>query len=709
MLPAVAADNLLYNGDFEETTTSPLFGVNFTDWTFPVELAIETTDVYDGEKALRVVKNSQKTNSIQQEVSMLSEVTGQEFDLTIHYKVLKAAAGDLRLNCLWSTNPPADGTPHDSLVLNQVLPIGEGWQEFTITTTKPVNGTRFNVSVQIAKDNEVLFDAFSLTRTEKTEPWFTVAPERVSAASCNVNEEKLMTTFTIRQGNLTKPISLYITGKDRDMFRIEKEEVTAAEETVRLWYAPTAAGKHSGMLIVESSEALAYNTTFALSGTANDPTQKPEITINPTTLPQFTAQAGGRQQQTVAVSSINCTDYITVSCLNDGEGSAFTINSTMLLHNSEAQTVITFAPSKAGTYSAKIYWQSEGATKQEMSVTGVATEGEVVAPDWATAFDWDMTAPQALIFEKFEQVDHNKTLHLEGWQNVVLHGERAWWGYSDTNNDGELCAKATAYIWGATESEPYEMWLVTPALDYKNAANQVFTFRVRGDYLSSAQSAKLQLYYIDATVADDIFMQDLEIDMPADEETSGDWIDFQINLTGQEETMADVFFMAFRFTGQSGSEGAATYLIDDVSWGRADLPLISTDSLQIVAEVKPNEVWAAPVQVTGKNLTEDITVTVGGSNASKFEVAPATLPAEGGTLAVGFKSETLGVHQAYLRIRSRGAVDVYVPMSILVTDTPQGLDDTTSAEAASYLLLENGTLYIQTPQGKYTLTGERVE
>ena len=61
---------------------------------------------------------------------------------------------------------------------------------------------------------------------------------------------------------------------------------------------------------------------------------------------------------------------------------------------------------------------------------------------------------------------------------------------------------------------PWEMWLVTPALDYKNAAEQIFTFRVRGDYLYEGQSAALSVFFIDATVPEYVFFQDLEIPMP---------------------------------------------------------------------------------------------------------------------------------------------------------------------------------------------------
>ncbi len=707
ILPNVAADNLLSNGDFETAKTNFLFGAEFEDWTFGAGIAIETTDVHHGEKALRTTEVKQ-LRSLQQSVDLQADVTGQEFEMTIHYKVLTANAGDLFLNSAWEFRYAQEGTPHDSLVLNQVLPIGEGWQELKVMTTKPKDATGFLFSIGVKKGVLVIFDDFSFSRTENKQPWYTVMPEYIAPARSNIGDEVLMTTLTIRQGNITTPIQLSVTGANSDMFRLEKTQVTQPEETVKLWYAPTVVGNHKAMLITDCSQALGDNKTFVLSGVASDSTLKPEIHINPTTLPQFTAKAGTQKRDSVVVTTLNCTEDLSVSCLNDGDGNAFSVNTTLLPRNMEAKTYITFAPRKAGTYTATIYWSTQGAQKQQMRLTGVATEGEPEQQDWATTFTWDMSHPVTLLNEHFDNINHNKTLKLNGWQNVVRQGARPWWGYEDRNNDNEHCAKATAYIWGATDSTMYEMWLITPALDYKNAKNQVFTFRVRGDNLYQGQSASLKLHFVDATDANDIFFQDLEIAMPNTADQAGDWLDFQVSLAGQT-LIPDIFFMAFQFTGYSGSNGAAVYLIDDVSWGRDDLPLITTDSVQIVAVAEPNTTIAFPVMVTGKNLTEDITVTIGGNNRSKFEVAPATLPKEGGALAVGFKSEEKGVHEAYLRIRSRGAVDVYVPIAVLV-QTQTAMNDVTTPKApAAQLILENGTLFIRTADGLlYNLTGQAV-
>lgn len=538
-------------------------------------------------------------------------------------------------------------------------------------------------------------------------PQFTVTPEAITPQKVNIGDSALVAEFTITQKNLVTPVSLYLTGKNRGMWYLESEETdpNLPEAKVKLWYKPTQTGKHTAALNIESSKTNAYNMVYHLAGTCIDPANPPQITITPTSLPQFVAKVGTEVKDTISVSSKNCIDYVNVKITPAGAG--FYLNTTQLLKNFDAKTIITFRPLKEGTYTATVTWETEEGTPQSVKVSGVATAGDPAVQDWVTVFNWDMTGPLALLNEHFDNIEHNKTLKLTGWQNVVTAGTRPWWGYVDVNNDGEHCAKATGYVWQGESNIVDSMWLITPALDYKNAKNQVFTFRVRGDALTDDMSAKLQLYFIDATNADDVFFQDLNIAMPDTKDQSGDWLDFQVNLAGQEN-IPDVFFMGFKFSGINGAEGAATYLIDDVSWGRDDLPLISVDSPEFYETVKPDELKTFVLKVTGANLTESITMSFTGNHPSKFKMSPNTLPAEGGLVALGFQSDVEGIQDAYLRLRSRGAVDAYVHITVWVKQET-ALDNVKSDEIQPHFLLENGVLYILTPQGKYTILGTKWE
>ncbi len=708
VLCTTAATNLLSNGDFENAKTNPLFGAEFTDWAFGGVIAIETTDIHGGTKALRTEEVTTRRSLIQ-DVNLRDDVVGQEYEIKGYYKVLSANQGDLALNCLWECVPPHTGTPHDSVILNQPLDVtSTGWQSFSVTTTKPQNGTTFYFSVAVNKGVKVIFDDFSLTRTEKTEPWFTVTPETISQSDCSIGDSVLVADFLIRQGNLTLPIDLYITGTNRTMWRLEKTQVTAAEENVKLWYKPTAIGKHAGAFLIESTEAQNDNKMYSLSGTCIDPTQSPTITINPATLPVFRAAVGQTVEDSVALTSENCIDHVYATISPAGTG--FTIDRSLILKNTSTHIYITFSPSVVGTTTATITFTTARGESKTISVTGEATEPAPEVVDWQTDFDWKTRTPQTLLIEPFDAITHNKTLLLNEWQNVVKTGTRPWWGYKDINNDNEPCAKASAYISGVTDSTLFTMWLVTPPLDYKNAANQVFTFRVRGDYLLEGQSATLKLYYIDATNTADVYFEDLQIAMPSTADEAGEWLDFQVNLTGLT-TIADVFYMGFCFTGYSGTNGSATYLIDDVSWGRTDLPLITADSTQVVAITQPNKTVSVPITVQTKNLTEPVSVTVAGSNKSDFSLSESSLPTTGGTFILTFKSANEGVHQAYLRLRSRGAVEVRIPMAVLVKNnlSVEDINDPTSQTKQSRVVLRNGLFYIVTRSGTtYTITGSQI-
>ena len=109
------------------------------------------------------------------------------------------------------------------------------------------------------------------------------------------------------------------------------------------------------------------------------------------------------------------------------------------------------------------------------------------------------------------------------------------------------------------------MILVTPPLDFKNSATKMFTFKVRGDYLNKNQTDRLELCYIDLAEGKPYILPLTECVMPKTEEESGKWFPYEVDLTGQQ--IADVFFLAFRFTSTRGVDNAATYYIDDVTYG----------------------------------------------------------------------------------------------------------------------------------------------
>ena len=141
------------------------------------------------------------------------------------------------------------------------------------------------------------------------------------------------------------------------------------------------------------------------------------------------------------------------------------------------------------------------------------------------------------MIEGFDNGTHNKPLQLAGWCNVAEEGTRAWWGYTFPESDisaGEKVAKVTPYDSKVEygEETPCKMMLITPALDFKNADSKLFTFSVRGDYLSDNQTDMLQLYYLDNEGGEVYSSPVAGFTMPstADESLS---LSFEVKNTGQ--------------------------------------------------------------------------------------------------------------------------------------------------------------------------------
>ena len=218
-------------------------------------------------------------------------------------------------------------------------------------------------------------------------------------------------------------------------------------------------------------------------------------------------------------------------------------------------------------------------------------EGDTTAP-WTHNFNWDISAPLTYMDEGFERAAHNQPLAVKGWQNVAADDARPWWGYdaSRTNlfDENFRCAKATAYQYGKAHSDYWEMWLVTPALDYKNTEKKVFAFSIMGEYLPETESETMfDIYYIDPSQPATMQLQNLteSFAIPWTSAEDYEWRTFLLDLTPFAETVGDVFFMAFRYSGPNGREGAPTYYIDDVSWGKEEpvkgIETISDEGLSI--------------------------------------------------------------------------------------------------------------------------------
>lgn len=576
---AAEKSNLLSNGSFEEYSCNML-GCQWDSWTTPLGMSsANTTDKVDGTASLQLNLTTNYTIDNPIALGDNQYAAGTTFEVKMYFKVLELPAGGaVSMDCYWEPKPGGDADAmktHDAAVLQQDIAtaVSSQWDSIVVYTTKPDKSAYLRIRVRAVKNSKVLLDAFSVKEVEKSEPYITVTPARVNSVSAYVGDTAVFETIHVSQGNITGVTTFELSGYNADLFSLSATSLPADQSDIDLVirYIPTEAGSHSAILNIDNLNHTVLFQSVHLAGSCIDTTKQPVITVSPATLPALEANVGQQVTQTVSVTSINCTDYVYMR-VDHIQGAAFTIDGTMLPKNATSDVTIRFAPREAGTYQSTLTFYSENAESVVLTLNGTGRNPTPETVDWQTDFHWDMSHPLAVLDEHFDGAPHNQTLLLDGWQNVAAAEARPWWGFDESKTspvrgEGQY-AKATAYQSGKESTGTWDMFLVTPALDYKNAPAQVFAFSVMGEYMpEEGIQALFELYYIDATDTNHVFFQAFDgLSIPSTADENNVWVPFQIHLENQAN-IPDVFYMAFRYVGPNGADGAVTYYIDDVSWG----------------------------------------------------------------------------------------------------------------------------------------------
>lgn len=466
------------------------------------------------------------------------------------------------------------------------------------------------------------------------EPAITITPEKITQAAGALGKTVEVATIHVSAQNMKYATTFELAGKNADQFSISQSTVEkgSTETDIVISYTPTEVAVHKAYLMVNCPSIEDYYKTINFSAYAIDEQNPPTITLNPTALEPFTAKVNETSEQTIEVTTANMPDYTYVKVKDAGQ---FILSNTMLLRNMANTVKITFQPKAEGTYSTALVFSALGMEDVEVPISGVATGETQEEPKEGVDFVLSDENPLTELTETFDNIDRNKPLALDRWTNSAIIGTRAWWGYSfpdyDQESPNEKVAKVTPYD-SKMESgmgEPVQMMLVTPPLDFKNAKNNIFTFRVRGDYLQDNQTDKLELCYVDITEGEPYIQPLTECRMPCTKDESGNWYPYTVDLTGQQ--LADVFFMAFRFTGTRGCDNAATYYIDDVTYGRETSGISTLDMTEkarvSVYDLAGNKVAemadATPGQVVGglaKGMYILKTVSANGIKTGKVQI-----------------------------------------------------------------------------------------
>lgn len=516
------------------------------------------------------------------------------------------------------------------------------------------------------------------------------------AARGRVGEKVEIGTVHVTAVAMPQEVSIVPSGAVEGIFTTDVTTLPKGtyEKDITIYYEAKAIGKHKGNLFFMVGDD--PYAQISISGMAIDPNNLPAVTVNPEAFEPFAVKVGESVQQTVKVTPTGMPDYVKVS-ITPGQG--FTTNTTMLMTSGEQNLTVTFRPTQAGEYAATITIQNEFVEPIELKVTGTATDEPVAPEAEGDALPLSTENPLTLLNETFDAGEHNKPLALKGWKNLAMEGTRAWWGYTfpdyEVDNQNEKVAKVTAYDSKATEDTPCEMLLVSPPLNYKESASKLFTFRVMGNNLTDNMTDKLELCYIYLDGEQMVVEPLSEVQMPAMKDLNDEWQEFHVDLANQN--IDDVFFMGFRFKSMRGSSHSAVYYVDDVTYGRTDVPLISTSLLMLdMPGNKENTVvQSEPIEVEGSNLNEPIKLALGGADKDKFELSAQSLEPAGGVFNVRFSGK-MGNYEAYVKLSSRGAADKYIFLFASVT---QGIESFVVDEQATLTVTDLSGRKVRTLQG----------
>ena len=313
--------------------------------------------------------------------------------------------------------------------------------------------------------------------------------------------------------------------------------------------------------------------------------------------------------------------------------------------------------------------------------------------------------PLAVLNETFSDLRHTRILGLKGWQNLTVRGERPFYAWKQKNADQSVVENEVAQIsflkYGVEDRREHESWLISPTLSYKNAQSKDLTFSLMyrnqttngeelfGFYIITEKDGKATPYFLDISEYVPAGVK-LESDM---------WFDYRIDLSKVEGlTIEDKFHVAFSYYSPVGGNATSlNFMLDDVTFGRTDLPELSVDNDFIQFVFRPGqEMTPQPLNIYSNRTTAPVTITLAPSTQKKyFKLSSEKLPLEGGALAVGFKSNDSKTHAAALLVQTRGAEPIIVkllaqPITAGISNVAGGDDDALLPVVSGSELTVNG-------------------
>lgn len=189
-----------------------------------------------------------------------------------------------------------------------------------------------------------------------------------------------------------------------------------------------------------------------------------------------------------------------------------------------------------------------------------------------------------------------------GWTHEIVSpadDDRTWQSKTFTNNSTGVTEKyiqATAHDSSDKNAgKTYELWMISPALNVKDAANKVFSFYSEGAYWQSTSS--LEVYVLNEPKSTASSKEKLNVTLATSTNPGGNFKGWVASGDISLEGKGDLVYIGFRYQAQGGKSNSTTYCIDDFAFGRAQVEHYMGESGGEEPEPTPDVDWSKALTV----------------------------------------------------------------------------------------------------------------
>ncbi|WP_300130273.1 DUF6359 domain-containing protein [uncultured Barnesiella sp.] len=189
-----------------------------------------------------------------------------------------------------------------------------------------------------------------------------------------------------------------------------------------------------------------------------------------------------------------------------------------------------------------------------------------------------------------------------GWTHEIVSpvdDDRTWQSKTFTSSSTGVTEKyiqATAHDSSDKNAgKTYELWMISPALNVKDAANKVFSFYSEGAYWQSTSS--LEVYVLNEPKSTASSKEKLNVTLATSTNPGGNFKGWVASGDISLEGKGDLVYIGFRYVAQGGKSNSTTYCIDDFAFGRAQVEHYMGESGGDTPEPTPDVDWSKAITV----------------------------------------------------------------------------------------------------------------